>query len=541
MGSLRSLPDDEWNARPLNRATRKIQNEKANVVKQAQRAEFMQGLGNMKKAVSGMEREVKRIRPPERPPLDMRLLTLEQIQDLTKAVVRADTYDWDANCRDDQRPPEGDWKIWLMLCGRGFGKTRTAVEWVRKLCMENPGSVVAAIAKDHRALRDVILEGESGLVACMPPEDIKKVHRGLGDVSVEFTNGSKVIGYTAMEPDAVRGQSFSAVWGDEFSSWPKNKAQDMLEQAQMCLRRSTTGARAILTTTPKRLPHVIDMVKLSEDPEQQIVVTRGTSRDNPLLTAQWHAMMERNLGGTRLGRQELLGELVMDVDNCLWTGEMIEAAQWDSEQPLPKMLGTVTGVDPSGSSDGDATGVVVVGWDKNKTLYIIENTSTKGEPETRYRAVCQSALDNNSADVVVEWAYGGDNAGYGIEQAWKNMQREGLIPADRRCPKIHKSTMKGDKAARAMPVVALYEQQVNQPEHRRIWHAPHTEQNHVAQFEDEVMGWDTTSKKSPNAMDAMVHACRFVMTKIGLDPSTITTLGRHSTRRVRGGYDPFAR
>lgn len=526
--------------RLMDRARKRAINQHDN----RERQEQMATQRKMVKAINGMDRETKRARPgPAVSPFgNPDLLTDHQLKEIAEILRRIDQYDWRSHARADQLPPEGDWKIWMMLCGRGFGKTRAGAEYVREECLKNPGIVVAAIAKDHRALRDVILEGESGLVACTPPEHIKKIHRGLGDVSVEFTNGSKVICYTAGEPDAVRGQSFSMVWADEFSSWPRNKADEMLEQARMCLRRSTTGARAIITTTPKRLPHVIDMVKLADDPEEQIVITRGTSRDNPMLTAEWHRMMERKYAGTRLGRQELLGELVMDVDNCLFTGDMIEAAQWPSDDKLPLLVGILTGVDPSGSSDGDATGIVTIGWTKDKTLYVLENKSTNGTPDHRYSEVCRSMHRWGATEAWVEAAYGGDHGVYGVQQQWMALQRSGEIPEDKKCPRVQLSTIKGDKAARAMPVVALLEQQMNNPDVRRVWFDVPGEGNGIAALIDELLGWDTTSKKSPNAMDALVHACRQAMRKLGLEAATISSpASPHSTRRLNRGFNPYGR
>lgn len=470
---------------------------------------------------------------------DIRLMTDEQLSELFKVLLVAEKYDWKANIRPDQVPPTDDWAILLVCAGRGYGKTKLSAEMVREFC-QTPNSRVAVIGKDHRALRDVCLEGVSGILSCVPPDEVKKIHKGLGDVSVELINGSTIKMYTAGEPDAIRGQSFGFIWADEFASWPRNRAQDMLDQARMCLRESE-NARAILSTTPKRVPHVTDLFKLAEDPEERILIMRGTSRDNPLLTPEWHRQMERKFGGTRLGRQELLGELVLDVDNCLWTGEMLEAAQWEGEE-LPPMIGTLTGIDPSGSSDGDATGIVTIGWDKGKTLYVLENKSTNGTPDHRYSEACRSMHRWSATEAWVEAAYGGDHGIYGVQQQWMALQRLGEIPEDKPCPWVRLSTIKGDKAARAMPVVALLEQQMNKPDLRRIWFDTPTNGNGLAALADELLGWDTTSKVSPNAMDALVHACRQAMRKLGMEATVASPASPLSTRRIRGGgYNPYGK
>lgn len=480
-------------------------------------------------------------------PLDLRLMSDEQLLAMKEALLRVEKYDWSANARPEQRVPK-DYIIWLLLCGRGWGKTRAIIEAVREYCAV-PNTRVAIVSKDHRQLRDVLLEGVSGIVACFPPEDVLKIHKGLGDVSVELVNGSTIKFYTAGEPDAVRGQSFDVIVGDEFASWPKNKAQEMLDMLRMCQRESKMGSKVILATTPKRIPHVMDMLKLAEDPIEKVVIARGTSRDNTVLTEEWHRQMERKYGGTRLGRQEIGGELVLDNERALWTGRMIDEARWVDEEdakgneiPMPKLVGVMTGVDPSGSKDGDQTGVITVGWDKDKRLYVIENKSTDGDPGVRYRAVCMSAYENNSIEIWYESAYGGDNAAYGIGQAWKDCVREGLIPEGKKCPPIRPSTIKGDKAARAMPVVQLYEQQMNRPDIRRIYHLHPTDLNGLAKLEDEQLIWETDAKKSPNAIDALVHVTHAIMRKLGLMPSSVTSpVSAHSTRRVRGGFNPFAR
>ena len=475
---------------------------------------------------------------------DLRIMSEQQLAELTAALLRADKYDWHANARAKQIFPENT-KIWLILAGRGFGKTRAAVEEARKVCAK-PGARVCMIAKDHKALREVCLEGKSGIIACFPPEEVKKVHKGLGDIKVELVNGSMIIGYTAMEPDAVRGTAFDLIWGDEFAAWPKNRAQDMLDQALMTMRESEHGVRCILSTTPKRIPHVVSMIKKAELEGNPfgITVTKGSSRENTALTEDWFIAMELTYGGTKLGRQELDGELVLDLDNVLWKGEWLEEARWPEDQDLPKLIGVITGVDPSGSSEGDETGIVTVGWTREKQIFVLEDVSRKGAPGERYRAACLSAFDHGAGEIWYESAYGGDNAAFGIEESWKQLQREGLIPEERKCPRCLPSTIKGDKAARAMPVVALYEQQANRPEIRRIWHVQPSPTNGIAKLEDQMVSWETSDEKgkiqkSPNDIDALVHAVRQVMRRTGLEAVASSTANKENKRRVGGGWNPF--
>jgi phage terminase large subunit-like protein len=536
------MSNDRWIERTEARKARSDANKAAHAKIQAEKLAAMQAEGVRRrgamKAARAFEKAASRDNARMSPTLDPRLMTDAQLLAYLQAGLKAARYDWSSEARPEQLPPD-NYRIWLLMAGRGFGKTRCAAEEARMVAVGTAGCRVAVIAKDHKQLRNVCFEGESGLIACIPPELVKKYKKGLGDVSLELTNGSIIIGYSASEPDAIRGESFALIWGDEFAAWPKNVAQDMLDQALMCLR-TAKRARCILSTTPKRIPHVLSMVKLAEDPEQRIVITRGSSRDNPVLTEDWHRHMEKTYGGTRLGRQELDGELLLDNEHSLWAEEMIHAARWDAEDdegdtlPFPNMVRVLTGVDPSGSSDGDATGIVTVGWDKHRVLYVLQNRTTKGAPAHRYSEVCRSAYQHGSAEIWYEGVYGGDNAAFGIAQQWKALIAQGEIPEGTKCPWIKKSSITGDKAARAMPVVALYEQQMNLPDRRRIWHPAPDEHNGINQLEDEQISWETTSKKSPNAIDALVHAVHQAMRQTG----QVTTFSRPGSGRRAAAAAP---
>lgn len=548
------MPEDPVKAR-LHYNLSHYQEYKAHEIARAAKAEKQRHLGRGMRAVAKALRAELGLGPEANVMKDFgeydpRFMTDAQLQDVADALMRAQRYDWAYNARPEQRmPPE--FEIWLILAGRGFGKTRAGSEAVREVC-EQPNRRVAVFAKDHRQLRDVVFSGVSGLIACIPPEQVKDYRRGLGDVSITLVNGSKIFGYTAGEPDAVRGQSFDFILGDEFAAWPKNAAQDMLDQAQMCLRESD-DARMVLCTTPKRVEHVLKMIKRATE-EPGIVVTRGRMADNTALSEKAKAMLYRQHAGTRLGRQELEGELVLDLDNALFTGAMIEAAIWtpkynektDEYEKMPPMVGVFTGVDPSGSNDGDATGIVTIGWDKDKILWVLDNATCGGSPAERYSAACLSAFKHGTTEIWYESAYGGDNVAYGITERWKDLVREGVIPPEARCPWVRPSTIKGDKAHRAGPIVAIMEQQANLPEFRNLWILEPTVENNLLRLNDELLSWETDSKKSPNALDGFVHCSRQIRMRLGFEAS----VGKaHSSRKLRRRpgdptgratvYDPF--
>lgn len=534
-------PNDAWLIRAERKAAERERAREARVAANAEHNAIRDAQAHRRNEHKGAIRRAQRLISP-RPeaiavsPPDARLMSEAELLAWANALLEADRFDWPSTARPEQRQPPKGYRTWAVISGRGFGKTRLATEAIREWC-ELPDQRIAIIAKDHRALRDVNFDGPSGLIACVPPGDLKpgSYKRGLGDVSVEFANGSIVYGFTSEAPDAIRGRAFDAAVCDEYAAWSKTKADDMYQQLWYCLRDSA-DPRVIITTTPKRVAHVIALMKRVEDGETGLVLTTGKTSDNTKLSKVAVSELHRMYGGTRMGRQELDGILLTDVDNALFTFDMVEGARWTSEDEFPDMVGVITGVDPSGSETGDATGICSMGWDKNKVLYVLENRSTQGTPAHRYSEVCRSARRHGAGEIWSESAFSGDSSIYGIQQQWKNLIESGEFPDGSHCPAVKPSTIKGDKAARAMSVVALYEQQIITGK-ARIWHPQHTVGNGIAQLEDEMLSWSTDSKKSPNAIDAMVHAARQILRRTGQEAG-VSSAAR-STRRIFTGYRPF--
>ncbi len=471
---------------------------------------------------------------PERVP-NPRLLTDAQLIALVKKLESADRYDWRANARPEQLEP-ADYNVWLLDAGRGFGKTRTGSETVRDWT-ENQGlRRIAVIAKASRELRDICFEGVSGLNSVYPKDAISAYYKGLGDTRIELANGAKIIGFTAESPDSIRGHAFDAVWGDEYAAWPKHLAQDMYDQAWFCMRESK-DPRMILTTTPKRVPHLMELLERAKiDPK--VIVTTGKTSDNTTLSKAALAELYARYAGTHLGRQELGGELLMDVEGALWVPPMLEAAKLGDPE-LPKFRKVIIGVDPSGSATGDATGIVAIGYTNDKRIFVLGCYSTKGLPAVRYGAVCRAAVKHRQEgallEVKTEYNHGGDNTIFAIERQWKHMLDTGEIPHDERMPRLTKSTLKGSKAAKAGPVAALYEQQMNL-DISRIWHHPATKVNGLDGLENEMLSWAPTDKQSPNSLDAFVVAARSAAQELGLE----SQLGTPGARRaIYDGYRPF--
>lgn len=479
-------------------------------------------------------------KPDPRRKINLRLMTDEQLIALTKDLDLADKYDWNAHARPDQQEPD-DYSFWMLIGGRGAGKTRTGAEQVRDWAKQKPGCRIAVIAKGSRELRDVCFEGVSGLLSVFPKEEFDTANpnasyrKSLGDTQMVLNNGTQIIGFSAESPDSIRGHSFDAAWCDEFAAWPKHLAQDMLDQLMMTLRQSVLGARKVLTTTPKRVPHLMDLLDEAKEEGARMVITRAKTSDNTALSKDAVEELYRRYGKTHIGRQELEGELLQDVEGALWTPAMIEAVRMEEGAAPPKLRRVVVGVDPSGSATGDATGIVVNGYTEDKQIYVLGCYSTKGGPAERYAKVCHAAWKHQADLITVEYNHGGDNAIFAIEKQWVHMVEEGKVSG--KCPRVVKSTLRGSKAVKASPVAALYEQQMNDMDIKRIWHVPPTSTNGMAALESELISWAVTDKASPNSLDAHTIGARRCMQDCGLEGK----VGKPSGARLRedGGWLPW--
>jgi phage terminase large subunit-like protein len=255
-------------------------------------------------------------------------------------------FDWTWWRRGDQCPPEGDWHVWLLLAGRGFGKTRTGAEWVRSYAEAHPGARIALVAASLHEARQVMVEGESGLLAIAPDEVQPEYESSLRRVS--WANGAIATLYSAAEPDSLRGPEHSAAWCDEVAKWPQGEAAwDNL----MLTMRIGENPRVVATTTPRGVPLVRRLIR-----EKGVATTAGrTQANSDNLSPRWLATMGSIYGGTRLGRQELDGEMLEDVEGALWTRALIERCRVETDA-IGKPARVIIGVDPPASANGDARG-----------------------------------------------------------------------------------------------------------------------------------------------------------------------------------------
>lgn len=341
-------------------------------------------------------------------------------------------HDWPFWARPEQLPPDGDWRTWLVLAGRGFGKTRMGAEWIRAAAQANGNLRIALIGANAADVRTVMVEGESGLLAIAPPGQ-----RPLWEPSrrrLRWRNGAQAFVYSAEEPDQLRGPQHHLAWCDELAKWAY--ADESWDNLQFGLRLGH-APRALVTTTPRP----IALIKaLMANPS--VVQTRGRTQDNRAnLPPSFIEHIEASYGGTRLGRQELDGELIEDVEGALWTRALIEKCR---VRDRPAFRRIIVGVDPPAGIGGDACGIVVAAQGEDGTGHVIEDASVHGlHPEGWARAVA-AAADRWQADRVVAEV---NNGGAMVES---------VLRAVDPCLPVKSVRAAQGKVARAEPVASLY-------------------------------------------------------------------------------------
>lgn len=413
----------------------------------------------------------------------------EQIAALMKRIPEQEIeqwpYDWKVWGRASQQAPAGDWRVWLVMAGRGFGKTRLGAEWVRKVAESNPNARIALVGASLHEARSVMVEGESGLLSIGAPWQRPSFESSVR--RVVWPNGAQAYLYSAGEPESLRGPQHSHAWCDEIAKWDNvsNRAMAMWDNLLMGLRLGD-DPRLVATTTPRPVPLVARVLADGDD----VVVTRGSTFDNARnLPARFVAAMQRSYGGTTLGRQELLGEMIEDLAGALWSRSLIESAR---EEAAPPMVRVVVGVDPPASAHGDACGIIVCGIGDDRIARVLADCSVEqASPERWARAVANAARAWSADRVVAEANQGGEMVGAVLRAAEASLPLR-LVHASR------------GKTARAEPVAALYEA-------GRVRHA-----GMFAALEDELCGLMPGGEyqgpgRSPDRADACVWALTELM------------------------------
>jgi phage terminase large subunit-like protein len=401
-------------------------------------------------------------------PTDDRATILSAVSEKEAAFY---LYDWEGVwARSEQLPPDGDWTIWLLLAGRGFGKTLTGSQWVRKRVESGIARRIALVAPTSADVRDIVAEGTSGIMSVFPPHQ-----RPIYEPSkrrITFHTGAIATTYSADEPDRIRGGNFDTAWCDELSSYRYPDAFDML----MFGLRVGPQPRCLVTTTPKPTRLVRDL--LSRD-GKDVVATRGSTYANAdNLSPTFLDQIVKRYAGTRLSRQEIMGELLLDVPGALWN-----LAMFDERRPAPDLKRVVVAIDPAASTneDSDETGIIVCGQGVDNDWYVLADRSGSFAPhEWAKRAI--AAYDEFQADrIVAEVNNGGDM----VESTLRTVRKS--IPYK----KVHASR---GKAIRAEPIASLYAQ-------GHVWHT-----RAFDALEDQLVNWTPDSGDSPDRLDALVWA-----------------------------------
>ena len=361
-------------------------------------------------------------------------LQLKALRKLAPAHLRELTGRWWRWAHAGQREPAGDWRIWLIRAGRGFGKTRAGAEWVSAFARANPGARIALVGATIEDARRVMIEGTSGLLAVAREDEKLRWLMHLGEI--RFGNDARAQLFSAANPESLRGPEFDAAWCDELGKWKKEAGKNAWDNLMLALRRGETQ-RVVVTTTPRTTPLMHALAVMPGFCE-----TIGATRENPWLPKSFVEAMIAEYGGTRLGRQELDGELLDEAEGGLWSRAMIEECRVAA---APELVRVVVGVDPPASATGDACGIVAVGLGRDGVGYVIEDASVAGaSPERWARAVAACAARHRAERVVAEKNQGGDMVASVLRAADDGLPLR-LVHASR------------GKSARAEPVALLYE------------------------------------------------------------------------------------
>ena len=393
--------------------------------------------------------------------------------ELLRRRANTERYDWQRIARPNQLPPPGEWIVWLLLAGRGFGKTRTGAEFVRAEVEAGRARRIALVGATAGDTRDVMVEGESGILAVSPPANRPRYEPSKRRVT--WPNGAMATLYSADEPDRLRGPQHDLAWPDELAAWRYANTWDML----MLGLRLGKRPRAVVTTTPRPTRIIRELL---DNPTT--VVTRGSTYDNRanLAPAFFEQIIQR-YEGTRLGRQEVYAEVLDDVPGALWTRAMLDTTRPTGPNPT-ELRRVVIAIDPAVTSgeDSDETGIIAAGIDAGGHYHVLADRTCRLTPDGWARRAL-IAFDEFHADrIVAEVNNGGDLVEHTIRTVRRNVSYR----------KIHASR---GKRVRAEPIAALYEQ-------ARVTH-----HGDLRELEEQMLSFvPDGSEGSPDRVDALVWA-----------------------------------
>jgi len=426
-----------------------------------------------------------------------RLETLKKLRDLElkkrdadarQAVEAVKHSRYRTLARPNQLPPEGDWRILLVISGRGFGKTFMGAGWLAEQARTHPNTEWAIVAPTFTDVRRTCVEGPSGFLKAvdLQPEKGDFYNRSNGQITL--SNGSRVHLLSADIPDRARGLNLSGAWLDELSSYRYEEI--WTEGLAPALRIG--DPRVVVTTTPRPTKLIREWISRTDG---SVVVIRGSTFDNAEnLSPAALAELKERYEGTRLGRQELYGEVLLDTPGALFTQTMIDKERVRTYNDFTKVVVAVDPAVTSGDSS-DMTGIVVCGLGADGRYYVMADRSCKDTPLGWANRVNQAYEDFHANQVVVETNQGGDFITTTLRQVNPTMAVTGVVARQ-------------GKRLRAEPVSSLYEQ-------GRV--------SHIGQYpelEDQMVSWLPDSGYSPDRLDALVHGITALITQTSKFDST---------------------
>ena len=384
--------------------------------------------------------------------------------------------DWIETARPTQLTPFGSWHIWLILAGRGWGKTRTGAMDTMLFALRNPESRVAVVTPTFGDLRRVAFEGVSGILKHIPQECLM-LGRGQGynasASEIRLHNGSIIMGFSSTEPDRLRGPQFHRAWCDELAAW---RYPDAFDQLMFALRLGE-DPKCVITTTPKPTPLVRQLLERDD-----VKLTRGSTFENEAnLAASTLEMLKQRYEGTRLGRQELYAEVIDAMEGALWRPALIDDARIDRNEQVDFQK-IIVAIDPAVTShaDSDETGIVVVGKGGQNQYYVLEDKSGKYSAD-EWGRMAITAYHEWQADIIVAEV---NNGGDLVERLIRGIDPN--VPYR----SVHASR---GKMVRAEPIAAMYEQ-------RRVHHM-----GVFSELESQMCTYTgDRPKPSPDRLDALV-------------------------------------
>ena len=389
---------------------------------------------------------------------------------------------WNEIAREAQKMPVSNWYIWLIMAGRGFGKTRTGAETIR-LLIEQGYKRICFLGETYYDVRKVMVEGKSGILSIYDKEHLRPKFFPSRKL-ILYANGAQINLYSADAYETLRGPQFDAAWIDELAKF--KYAVKAWNQLIMCLRLGTP--KIIITTTPRNISLLEQIQNM-----QNIHITRGTTYDNRSnLSAAYIDYITKNYENTRFGLQEIYGEIIEEENNSLWSKKYFQYYE------LQNYNNIVVAVDPAISSSGDETGIIVAASDKNENYYVLNDLSGRYSMNQWAEVAIQAYYQYDAKSIIVEINQGGNM----IKEMLYQIDRNNKENDNTKHKSIHVTEVRATKGKRirAEPIAMLYEQ-------GRVFH-----RKFFSKLESQMLSFHLL-KESPDRIDALVWGIQYLLNK----------------------------